>query len=159
LNQRWFRVAVFSVSAAIAGFAGALLAGLEGFVSPSDFQTLQSLPLLLVAVVAGVTSVSGAFAGGLLLMLLPVIQATVPSFSGLVFLVIGFGAIMLGRDPNGLVNLFYRVLRAAELRVPVPPRLRAWTGTRGPTSVEAFAAVPDSAETRPESQVAGHGVA
>jgi branched-chain amino acid transport system permease protein len=125
LNQRWFRVAVFSVSAAIAGLSGALFAGLEGTVSATSFQTLQSLPLLLVAVVAGVTSVSGALLGGVLLMLLPVIQATVPSFSGLVFLVIGVGAILLGRDPNGLVNVFFKGVRLVAPRLPLPPWLRA----------------------------------
>jgi branched-chain amino acid transport system permease protein len=151
LNQRWFRVAVFSLSAGIAGLGGALLAGLNRFAAPQDFLTLQSLPLLLVAVVAGVTSVSGAFLGGLLLMLLPVIQATVPSLSGLVFLVIGGGAIMLGRDPNGLVNLFFRGIRLAQPRLPLPARLR-------PRAAASAPAIEDI-ETAPESQVAGHGVA
>jgi branched-chain amino acid transport system permease protein len=151
LNQRWFRVAVFSLSAGIAGLGGALLAGLNRFAAPQDFLTLQSLPLLLVAVVAGVTSVSGAFLGGLLLMLLPVIQATVPSLSGLVFLVIGGGAIMLGRDPNGLVNLFFRGIRLAQPRLPLPARLRPRAAASAPAIEEI--------ETAPESQVAGHGVA
>jgi branched-chain amino acid transport system permease protein len=152
LNQRWFRVAVFTVSAGIAGLGGALLAGLNRFAAPNDFLTLQSLPLLLMAVVAGVTSVSGAFLGGMLLMLLPVIQATTPSLSGLVFLVIGGGAIMLGRDPNGLVNLFFRAVRLAEPRVPLPRRLRASAGAPPPMMVR-------EPETVPEKQVAGHGVA
>jgi branched-chain amino acid transport system permease protein len=151
LNQRWFRVAVFSASAGMAGLAGALLAGLQGTVTPVAFATLQSLPLLLVAVVAGVTSVSGAFLGGLLLMLLPVIQATIPSLSGLVFLVIGVGAILLGRDPNGLVNVLFKGLRQLEPHLPLPPRLRALTA--GPPAPAA------EAESVPEAQVAGHGVA
>lgn len=149
LNQRWFRVAVFSASAGIAGLAGALLAGLYGSISAAPFVTLQSLPLLLVAVVAGVTSVSGAFLGGVLLMLLPVIQATIPSLSGLVFLVIGIGAILLGRDPNGLVNLFFSGVR--QLEPHLPPRLRALAGAPAPA--------PVNVESVPEAQVAGHGVA
>jgi branched-chain amino acid transport system permease protein len=155
LNQRWFRVAVFSLSAGMAGLGGALLAGLNRFAAPQDFQTLQSLPLLLAAVVAGVTSVSGAFFGGMLLMLLPVIQATVPSLSGLVFLVIGGGAIMLGRDPNGLVNVLFRGLRLAEPHLPLPQRLRSLTAAPPPLS----SAPPAELETVPEKQVAGHGVA
>ncbi len=152
LNQRWFRVAVFSLSAAMAGLGGALLAGLRGTISPNDFQTLQSLPLLLVAVVAGVTSVSGALFGGVLLMLLPVIQATIPSLSGLVFLVIGVGAIMLGRDPNGLANLFFRALRGSSPYLPLPSRMR-----REPTGAHAIGA--SELESVQEAQVAGHGVA
>jgi branched-chain amino acid transport system permease protein len=85
-------------------------------------------------------------------MLLPVIQATTPSLSGLVFLVIGGGAIMLGRDPNGLVNLIFRGMRLAEPRVPLPRRLRAFTAAPPPLRIS-------EPETVPEKQVAGHGVA
>jgi branched-chain amino acid transport system permease protein len=152
LNQRWFRVAVFSVSAGIAGLGGALLAGLHEYATAADFDTFQSLPLLLTVVVAGVTSMSGALVGGFLLMLLPVIQATDPSLSGLVFLVIGGGALLLGRDPNGLMNVVYRGLRSAEPYLPMPARLRARTGPRPP-------AAPTEVESAPEKQVVGHGVA
>ncbi|TAM91121.1 MAG: inner-membrane translocator [Jatrophihabitans sp.] len=154
LNQRWFRIAIFSASAAIAGLAGGLLAGLQQTIDATPFATLQSLPLLLVAVVAGVTSVTGTLFGGLLLMLLPVVQATVPSFSGLVFLVIGVGAILLGRDPNGLVNVAFRGVRGLAPRLPLPAPLRpaAPAPPRG-------AQEPARADVAQEAQVAGHGVA
>ncbi len=152
LNQRWFRVAVFSASAGIAGLGGALLAGLNRFSTADDYQTMLSLLLLLAVVVAGVTTASGAFVGGLLLMLLPVLQSTIPSLAGLEFLVIGLGAILLGRDPNGLMNVFFRGMRLAAPRLPVPPRLRFLVG-RTP------APVPIGHESIPESQVAGHGIA
>lgn len=164
LNQRWFRVALFSVSAGIAGLAGGLLAALQGTVSPVPFAALQSLPLLLIAVVAGVTSVTGALVGGVLLMLLPVVQATAPDYAGLVFLVIAVGAIMLARDPNGLTNLAFTGARRVEPRLPLPPRVRAWFGGRaGPSAgTAALDAVPEKAgpeKAVPEKQVAGHGVA
>jgi branched-chain amino acid transport system permease protein len=146
LSQRWFRVAVFSTSAGVAGLAGALLAGLERFVSPTDFQTLNSLPLLLVAVVAGVTSMSGAFLGGVLLMLVPVLQTTNPNYAGVVFLVIAVGAILLSRDPNGIVNLAFTGTRRAAGRVPRP--------TRRDAALAGFGDV----EHR-EGAVAPHGVA
>jgi branched-chain amino acid transport system permease protein len=152
LNQRWFRVAVFSASAGIAGLGGSLLAGLNRFATADDFQTMYSLLLLLAVVVAGVTTASGAFFGGLLLMLLPVLESTSKSLAGLEFLVIGLGAMMLGRDPNGLANLFYRVVRSADLRLPVPERLRGLIEGRPATA-------GSEPEPRPEKQVAGHGVA
>ena len=153
LNQRWLRVAVFSVSAGVAGLAGALYAGLHQFAGPDTFQELQSLPLLLAAVVAGVTTVSGAFAGGMLLMLLPVLAGTNQTLAGLEFLVLGGGAILLARDPNGLVNIFYRAVRGVMPRVPMP---------RWATQRVAMIAAPDDAselDDIPEAQVAGHGVA
>jgi branched-chain amino acid transport system permease protein len=155
LNQRWFRVAVFSGSAGIAGLAGALLGELQGTVNAPLFATLQSLPLLLIAVVAGVTSVSGAFAGGMLLMLLPVLQATSKSLAGMEFVVIGIGAILLGRDPNGLVNFAFRGARALAPRLPVPRRLHVFSSAPKPMVVAEAA----QADEIPEAQVAGHGVA
>lgn len=116
LDMRWFRVALFGASAGIAGLAGALFAGLRGTVGATDFQLFASLPLLLFAVVAGVTSVTGAALGGTGLMLLPVLQSYYPGLAGLMFALIGFGAVALGRDPNGLANLLFAGGRWARLR-------------------------------------------
>ena len=107
LDLRWFRVGLFALSAGMAGLAGGLFAGLRGTVGAADFQYFNSLPLLLLAVVFGVTSVTGAALGGVALMLLPVLQSDHPSLAGLVFAVVGFGAVALGRDPNGLANLLF----------------------------------------------------
>ncbi len=85
LDQRWFRVGLFAASA---GMAGALL---------------------LLAVVFGVTSVTGAALGGIGLMMLPVLQADYPQIAGLFFVVIAVGAILLARDPNGLANQLFRL--------------------------------------------------
>src|SRR6478752_5283645 len=109
LDMRWFRVALFGLSAAMAGLAGALFAGLRGTIGAADFQLFNSLPLLLLAVVCGVTSVTGAALGGVGLMLLPVLQSYRPELAGVVFAVLGFGAVALGRDPNGLANQLFRL--------------------------------------------------
>jgi branched-chain amino acid transport system permease protein len=107
LDLRWLRVGLFAASAGVAGLAGALFAGLRGTIGAQDFQFFQSLLLLLAAVVWGVTSISGAWLGGLFLMYLPVAQSDHPSIAGLLFVVLGFGAVALGRDPNGLANRIF----------------------------------------------------
>jgi len=107
LNMRWVRVGLFAVSAAVAGLAGALYAGLRGTVGSADFTFDKSLLVLLVAVVWGITSVTGATLGGTFLMLLPVFQSRNPGLAGLAFAVVGFGAVALGRDPNGLANRLF----------------------------------------------------
>jgi branched-chain amino acid transport system permease protein len=122
LDMRWFRVGLFALSAGIAGVAGALFAGLRGTIGAADFQFFNSLPLLLLAVVFGVTSVTGATLGGVALMLLPVMQSDHPSIAGLIFAVIGVGAVMLGRDPNGLANRLFSVGRW--LQGQIAPKLR-----------------------------------
>ncbi|MPY98115.1 MAG: inner-membrane translocator [Actinophytocola sp.] len=122
LDTRWFRVGLFALSAGMAGIAGGLFAGLRGTIGASDFQVLASLPLLLLAVVFGVTSVTGAVLGGTGLMLLPVLQSTNPSLAGLIFGLVGFGAVALGRDPNCLANRLFTLGRALRAQVRTPVR-------------------------------------
>ncbi|HET7690779.1 MAG TPA: ABC transporter permease [Nocardioidaceae bacterium] len=141
LDLRWFRVGLFAASAGVAGLGGALFAGLRQTIGAQDFQFFQSLLLLLVAVVFGVTSVTGAALGGAFLMYLPVAQSSYPAVQGLVFAIIGFGAVAVGRDPNGLSNRLFRagrflrgsVFPAARHRIPGLARLRE-TPTAGPTT-------------------------
>ncbi len=117
LDLRWARVALFGLSAGVAGLAGALFAGLRGTIGAADFQYFNSLPLLLLAVVFGITSVTGATLGGIGLMLLPVLSGSSPVAGGIVFLIIGFGAVFAGRDPNGLANLLFKLGRQIQTRV------------------------------------------
>jgi branched-chain amino acid transport system permease protein len=105
LDPRRFKLLLFMASAGIAGLAGVLWAGLRQGAGSSDFQVMASLPLLLLAVVCGVTTVTGALLGGFALMLLPLIQSSSDNaVGGGVLLVIGLAAVGLGRDPNGLVS-------------------------------------------------------
>jgi len=114
LDARWFRVGLFGLSAAMAGVAGALFAGLRESVGSSDFGFFQSLLLLLFAVVFGVTSVTGAVLGGVGFMLLPVLQSDYPDAAGMFFVVLAVGAILLARNPNGLSIYGFRLGRLAE---------------------------------------------
>ena len=107
LDLRWMRVGLFAASAGIAGLAGALFAGLRGTTVSADFQFFSSLLLLLMAVIWGVTSVTGALLGGVFLMYLPVAQSNNPSIAGLLFVLLGVGAVVVGRDPNGLANKIF----------------------------------------------------
>ena len=150
LNQRWFRVGLFGASAGIAGLAGALLAGVRGTVDAASFQAFNGLLLLLLAVVSGVTSMTGAFAGGMLLMLLPVLQSQFPALGGLEFLVIAIGAVTLGRNPNGLANLGFTAGRWTRAHWPAQFSVRRSQG-----EVVEYASEPGYER----EQVARHGVA
>src|SRR3954447_570260 len=107
LDLRWLRVGLFAASAGIAGLAGALFAGLRGTIVANDFQFFASLLVLLVAVIWGVTSVTGAALGGAFLMYLSVAQSKHPHVAVLLFALLGLGAVVLGRDPNGLANKIF----------------------------------------------------
>jgi len=140
LNPRRFKVLLFMASAGIAGLAGVLWAGLRQGAGSSDFQVMASLPLLLLAVVCGVTTVSGALIGGFALMLLPVIQSNSDNaVGGVVLLVIGLAAVGLGRDPNGLVSF---AITAARRVLPTVGPEPATAGPDGPSPPAAAAAAP-----------------
>lgn len=60
------KLTAFALSAALAGLAGGLLAGIGGVATPGDFTPFDSVGLLAVAVIGGLQSAAGAVAGGLL---------------------------------------------------------------------------------------------
>lgn len=118
LNQRWFRVGIFALAAAIAGLGGALYAELQQNASASTFSSLYGLELLLLAVIFGVTSMTGGVIAGFAYMYTPIFRSEHASLAGLIGLVIGGGAVLLGRDPNGLANYMFTGSRQVIARVP-----------------------------------------
>ena len=143
LDLRWFRVALFAASAGIAGFGGALYAGLRGTVGAQDFQFFQSIVLLLAVGVFGFTTITGAWLGGVYMMYLPVAQSNHPGLGGVMLLILGAGAVVIGRDPNGLANKLFGFSPWIEERL-YPALARRFPGMRLPG-----AGVPDDLyETR-----------
>ncbi|MDR7400432.1 MAG: branched-chain amino acid ABC transporter permease [Armatimonadota bacterium] len=61
------KVQAFSLSAALAGLAGALQAHVVGYISPGDFTLLTSIFLVSAVVVGGLASISGSVVGAVLL--------------------------------------------------------------------------------------------
>jgi ABC-type branched-subunit amino acid transport system permease subunit len=61
------KVAAFAVSSFIAGLGGAMTGYLQGSVSAQSFGVFVGISMLATAYLSGITSVSGAFVGGLLI--------------------------------------------------------------------------------------------
>ena len=78
INPIVTKLGVFVISAAIAGFAGALLGIFQGTATVQDFEMLAGLAYLLLLVVGGVAVVSGAVFGGLNLQLFTFITTQWP---------------------------------------------------------------------------------
>jgi branched-chain amino acid transport system permease protein len=111
MKVRGAKLAIFAVSAFIAGCAGSIFGGKQGSVDNIQFEPIQSLVIVLFAFVGGITSITGALLAGVLVALLSYTQS-VPAFeeyAGLVFGAIGAAAIALGRQPNGLAGIVYSV--------------------------------------------------
>lgn len=98
LNVKMTRLAVFGLSAGLAGLAGALYGTLQGPVSSNDFQLLYSLTLLLMVVIWGLRTASGAFVAGIVYA---AVQSHASAWAGLV---VGIGVVAIGWLPNGLVG-------------------------------------------------------
>lgn len=61
------KIGAFAISSFIAGVGGAMTGYLQGSVSEQSFGVFIGISLLATAYLAGITSVSGAFVGGLLI--------------------------------------------------------------------------------------------
>jgi branched-chain amino acid transport system permease protein len=66
-----YKALAFGLSAAIAGVGGALIAHLYGFVSHDSFLASQSILVLTMVVLGGMSSIPGAFVGALALIGIP----------------------------------------------------------------------------------------
>jgi branched-chain amino acid transport system permease protein len=94
------KVRAFFVSAAITGVAGGLMAHLLFYLSPETFNLLESLRLMLMVVVGGLGTISGAIFGAIFVSFLPnvidLVRMVLPSAladqAGLEYLL--FGAII-----------------------------------------------------------------
>jgi branched-chain amino acid transport system permease protein len=113
------KLVVFTLSAGIAGFGGALLGGLNGQVSNNDFVLLNSCVLLLLATLGGLYTPSGVVVTALLYALFPVIQDHFPDLGQVAYLLTGLGVLTLGRNRYGLGGQ----LAEAGQRLRAPQRL------------------------------------
>jgi branched-chain amino acid transport system permease protein len=105
INLTTLKLSVFVLSAAMAGFGGALYAGsAQGAVAADQFTFFSSLPLLLLGVVGGIGSPAGALLAGLLLGGLPVLVANYSWFQNISRVLPGTMGIALGRNPNGIIQ-------------------------------------------------------
>lgn len=66
-----YKVLAFTLSSAVAGAAGALFAHKEAFINPGSFDFMKSVDIVLMVVLGGMGSMSGALIMAVLLTLLP----------------------------------------------------------------------------------------
>lgn len=71
ISSTYYKVMAFSISACIAGVAGALYAHEIMFISPESFVGSESVSVLSMMVVGGVGSIPGSVAGAIALTIVP----------------------------------------------------------------------------------------
>jgi len=100
------RLAAFVIAGALAGLAGALLASLGGFVSPSMMQWGQSGLLMVMVILGGVGHLWGGVIGAVVFLLL---EEVLSHYT--IYWQFALGAALLAvvlAAPNGLMSLFRR---------------------------------------------------
>jgi branched-chain amino acid transport system permease protein len=111
------KMAVFSLSAGMAGLGGVLYAGQQGGIGANDVQFIGSLTLLLFVAIWGIRTITGAVLGGLTAAALPVLQTHLPaSLADVTGLAAGVGIVLLGRSPDGILGMGWLVDR---IRLPL----------------------------------------
>jgi branched-chain amino acid transport system permease protein len=120
VNVTRIKIALLLVSSAIAGAAGSLLAGMNGFISPPTFGWSTSIALLMMVVLGGVRSLPGALVGAAVVRLIVEQTSVLGQHSNIVFgLTLVLCMVVL---PNGLAGVarwaarLLAGLRRAEVR-------------------------------------------
>lgn len=90
INTGKLKLLAFCAGSSIAGFAGWLFAGKQGFVSPDSFDFITSIMLVAMLVFGGIGSISGSIVGAVALTVLPEILRPLQQYR--MFL---FGAVMI----------------------------------------------------------------
>ena len=97
----------FALSGGLAGIAGGALVGLFVQFTPEQFQATQSLTVVAVAVVGGLSSITGTILGSLVVVGLPTFFPDSPQVA---LLTSGVGMlVLLLYFPGGLVQILYNV--------------------------------------------------
>jgi branched-chain amino acid transport system permease protein len=119
VNLTAVRLSAFTTSAGFAGFGGGLFAIVNAYVSPESFQMTKSFDFLVGSIVGGITSISGALIGALLIVFLPDWSADLNiALSGLIYGAVLVVMMLVARD--GVVGLI--VSLAGTLRARLVPQ-------------------------------------
>lgn len=117
LSLARYKLLIFACSAAIAGVGGGLLGAQAGSFSFTAFTPFNSLIWFTVVAVAGFGYVLGGPLGGFLFALAPVY------LGDLTTLLIGLGALTLGRSGDGILGLLDGLRSGERRHVPDVPSL------------------------------------
>jgi branched-chain amino acid transport system permease protein len=90
INTTRYKVLAFVISSALAGMAGVLSAHYLSFLSTNDFQFIRSFEIIIMIVMGGLGSLTGAVLGAIVITFLPELLRTLgPKLESLLSAIIG----------------------------------------------------------------------
>ncbi len=107
INPSAAKVLIFALSAAMAGFGGALFGSLQQSITPTDFNYQFSLIFVVVVVTTGVRTVEGAIQAGMGFVVLQQLLTYLPGrwgSSGVAVVLFAFSALTYASHPEGVVE-------------------------------------------------------
>lgn len=118
IHLAYYKTLSFAISAALAGLGGALYGHQIRFLSPDQFNIIQSIDLLLMVVIGGLGSIHGAFLGAIFLIglpqaiawfkdLLPAAIGQAPGLKAVVYGLVLIGFVLF--EPLGLYGRWLKV--------------------------------------------------
>jgi branched-chain amino acid transport system permease protein len=78
INTTRYKVLAFVISSAFAGIAGALFGHFRQFLHTNDFQFIRSIEIIIMIVLGGMGSISGAILGAIVITILPELLRQLP---------------------------------------------------------------------------------
>jgi branched-chain amino acid transport system permease protein len=78
VNTTRYKVIAFVISSAFAGIAGALFGHYRQFLHTNDFQFIRSIEILIMIVLGGMGSITGAVLGAIVITILPELLRKLP---------------------------------------------------------------------------------
>ena len=78
VNTTRYKVVSFAIGSSFAGVAGALFAHYNKFLSTNDFQFIKSFEIIIMIVIGGMGSMTGAILGAIIVTLLPELLRQLP---------------------------------------------------------------------------------
>jgi len=102
INTSAYKVAVFTLAAALAGLAGSLYAHYITFINPESFGLHTSILILAMVVLGGMGSMTGAVMGAVILTALPEVLRQFQSYQDLIYGALLVGLLIL--RPEGLLG-------------------------------------------------------
>lgn len=111
----WYRVLAFTTAGFVAGIGGVLGAWHNGLVAPGTLNLTTIIGFLVIAVIGGINSMPGVFAGALLYELITTYASSLTSRYNSVIGAVFLAVVLFA--PDGLAGLTIKVRKRAQ-RVP-----------------------------------------
>ena len=155
------KIGLWGLAAAIAGIGGGMYVIYNGVALPQSFDAIVGLTWFAVVITNGRRSNNAALAAGLFYTLIPQLFTTyLPTSLGQVpTLLFGAGAVLLARNPDGIITMNGRQITALARRLtgsgrqaggeqPLPADSAGPAGPAGPTGAAGTAGPAGAAASR-----------